>query len=476
MLQPVFKLFLQIPVRVLLSYSWDLGNGNTGTNTDAVGTYTAAGVYTVILTASDGTNTDTQTIDITVHENPVASFAAIGDTIGCAGLSVSFQDQSQSLDGNIISWTWNDGSSIVSTAQNPAVIFNTLGNYEMTLFVEDEFGCTDQLSVVNQVVIIAPPSIGLSGTPLLSCSPPLDVTFSNFSSPGLIYTWDYGTDTIVSSSSADTVVTYNSAGSYNVALTVTDPIGCSVDTFISEYVVIEDVRASFEMTQDTGCPNVLTQFTTSGTTGASSYVWDYGNGAGSVNGSATGSDTYSLPGTYIVSLSVTSSSGVCSDDTTVAIVIEDFMVSMTSSTTYGCAIPHAVTFTDQSVSNAVDWQWDFGDGFSSTVQNPVYNYFQEGEFVASLVATSTYGCVDSLILLDTIEVNLPEADFGVIYNPNEVCFPTVVTLTDNSVADNDGTLTQWQWDFGNDSAIVVSTTPQNVTMTYEIRQENLSRC
>ena len=450
------------------SYTWELDNGNPPSNfVDVVATYTAAGIYIVTLTATDGTDTDTQNIQITIHENPVAGFSVPGDTIGCPGLSVDFIDQSQSLDGNIISWTWDDGSSIIGVTQNPTHVFNTLGAYDIKLFVEDEFGCTDQITIVNQVVIIPPPSIGLSGTPILACSPPLDVTFSNTSSPGLIYNWDYGVSAATTSSMLDTVVSYNAVGTYDIALTVTDPIGCAVDTVILGYVEIEDVLANFQMTQDTGCPNVNTQFSTVGTSGADIYAWDYDDGGAIVIGGATGSHNYSLPGNYNVNLSVTSASGFCSHDTTVLIVIENFTAGIASSTTYGCGLPFSVSFTDVSIANAASWQWDFGDGSIDNLQNPVHNYNSEGMFLVSLEATSNNGCIESVLFEDTIVVNLPNADFSIVYNPNEVCFPSVVTLTDNSVADSLGTLTQWQWDFGNDSAIVTNVTPSAVTMTYD---------
>ena len=453
------------------SYTWDLGKGNPFVSiVNPVETYTNAGVYTVVVTATDGTATDVFSLDITVHEDPTAAFSIVGDSTGCPDFTVNFVDESVELDGNIVSWLWSNipGSNFSnSNAQNPTEVYTQTGTYDVQLIVTDEFGCSDVIIIVDQVIVVDPPVIDFVGVPLLACTPPLEVTFTNNSTPNLIYIWDYDIATATTTSTTDTVVTYANTGSYDIALTVTDPFGCSSVSVSPNYVVIEDVLASFQMVQPVGCPGVSTNFTTTGTTGASEYVWDYDDGTAPVTLSSTSSShIFNAPGSYNVSLTVTSSSGMCSDDIIVTVVIEDFVADFTSSGIYSCVDPFSVTFTDVSQSNAVGWQWEFGDGSSSNIQNPVHVYQTEGAYLTTLTAVSSNGCIDDTVFVDTIKISLPVADFTISYE-NNVCFPTVVTLTDNgSTPDSTGILSQWQWDFGNGSAVISNATSASVTMTF----------
>jgi PKD repeat protein len=120
------------------SWSWTFTGGTPGTETTqhpAGIQYNTAGVYTVSLTASDGTNTDTETKTayITVGDPPpVANFTANVTTIPVGG-SVDFTDLST---GNPTSWAWSftGGSPTTSTQQNPAgIIYNTAGVYSVSL-------------------------------------------------------------------------------------------------------------------------------------------------------------------------------------------------------------------------------------------------------------------------------------------------------------------------------------------------------
>lgn len=123
----------------------------------------------------------------------------------------------------------------------------------------------------------------------------------------------------------------------------------------------------------------------------------------------------------------------------------------------GCSLPHTVFFTDQSVLPDT-WSWDFGDGNTSTLQNPVHNYITTGTFVVSLIVTDTiFGCRDTVY--DTVRVSLPTADFN--GNPLFGCAPVATSFTDLSVA-NSSSITGWSWNFGDGN----TSTLQNPTHIY----------
>ena len=115
------------------SWSWDFGDSGTSTKRNPSYEYSAAGSYTVSLTAFNATGQDTETMPdfITVSSPlaPVADFSA-SPTSGTAPLTVDFTDQST---GSPTSWSWDFGDDGTSTAQDPSHIYDEVGSYTVRL-------------------------------------------------------------------------------------------------------------------------------------------------------------------------------------------------------------------------------------------------------------------------------------------------------------------------------------------------------
>ncbi|MBD3334918.1 MAG: PKD domain-containing protein, partial [Candidatus Eisenbacteria bacterium] len=126
-----------------------------------------------------------------------------------------------------------------------------------------------------------------------------------------------------------------------------------------------------------------------------------------------------------------------------------------ASPTTGCA-PLAVAFTDLSTGEITGWEWDFGDGGTSTAQNPSYTYTAAGTFTVSLTVTGPGGS-DTATKIDYIAVaDVPAAEFSGA--PTSGPAPLTVEFTDLST----GGPTAWSWDFGNGG----TSTAQNPSATY----------
>lgn len=121
--------------------------------------------------------------------------------------------------------------------------------------------------------------------------------------------------------------------------------------------------------------------------------------------------------------------------------------------------PLTVNFTDESSENPVSWLWDFGDGASSTIQNPTHIYNADGQYTVALTVVNSFGndteTKVNYIVVGTV-ANLPVADF--IANPLSGTVPLTVNFTDQS----SNNPTSWQWDFGDGN----SSTQQNPTHNY----------
>jgi len=135
------------------------------------------------------------------------------------------------------------------------------------------------------------------------------------------------------------------------------------------------------------------------------------------------------------------------------------VAAFTANPTSGTA-PLAVNYTDQSANNPTSWAWDFGDGTTSTQQNPAKTYQNAGNYTVKLTATNSHGS-DTHIKSNYITVNIagaaPVAAFTA--NPTSGTAPLAVNFTDQS-ANNP---TSWAWDFGDGT----TSTQQNPAKTYQ---------
>jgi len=132
--------------------------------------------------------------------------------------------------------------------------------------------------------------------------------------------------------------------------------------------------------------------TSTSTDPALEWHWDFGDGSTSVEQNP--SHTYTAVGSYNITLTVTYSTGDVSVTRpgfiTVSAAGNVPIANFTADVTTG-ATPLTVTFTDASTNTPTTWAWNFGDGSSAAVQNPVYTYTTPGIFTVSLNATNAAG-------------------------------------------------------------------------------------
>ncbi len=455
---PVVVNFQDVSTGNPTSWSWDFGNGNTSTLQNPIASYFTPGTYTVKLTAtnSSGSNTLVRTQYISVYEAPTVDFNA-NILTGCYPLTVRFTDLSTGGFGNTdVSWQWDFGNGTTSTTQNPSVTYSISGTYTVTLIVTNDKGCARTISRSNYITVTNGVNAGFTNSQPASCNAPAPISFTDASTgPGtLSYFWDFGDGT--TSTMQNPTHTYLINGSFTPILTVSSSSGCTDSVHGSTPIGIGSTTPDFT-SPATVCVNATAVFTNTSLPAPANASWSFGDGGTSSQINAI--HIYTTPGTYTVIL--TSSNPLCNDSVSKSIVVVPGPVAnFTSPNNASCTPPLTVNFQDQS-TGAVSWQWNFGDGTTSSQQNPSHTYNSYGTDTVRLVVTNAGGCTDTIVKAGF--VNIQQVDVSIPNLPARGCIPLSLTLTPTIVSVDP--ITSYQWDFGDGTT---STSP-NPTHTYGVQ-------
>jgi gliding motility-associated-like protein len=285
-------------------------------------------------------------------------------------------------------------------------------------------------------------SAGLTISPNDSGCAPFTVNFTNSSTSGLSYLWNFGDgDTSTQATPSHTFLT---AGVYTVTLIAFNPNTCiTADTAFVVVRVIPDVSAAFSSDIRLGCEDDTVQFTLNNPNQPQNVLiaWDFGDGTGS---SATNPlHVYYNQGTYTVTC--VASNGFCHDTVQQVItMVHPISAVFAVNDDSICLGQPTILSSNSQPQNFVLHHWNMGNGDTlNSGTNPVqpYNYGSTGSFVITLVVTDTIGCTDTA--RQNIYVDAPGfADY--MASDLDICVGDPVffddTLSSNTI--------RWRWDFG----------------------------
>ncbi len=379
-----------------VSYAWAPATSLTGANT-ATPVASPLVSTTYILTVTDA-NGCTATDNVAVQILPLPPANAGPDQSICDGNSASL-----TASGGV-SYVWDTGDT------NPSISVNPITTTTYTVTVTDGSGCSQTDDVI--VIVNFPPN-AYAGEDAYICSG-LSTTLD--ASGGVSYEWSPSTG-LSSNSIANPIANPSVGTTYTVA--VTDASGCSAtdDVFVGIY---PSPTISFIADVYEGCEPLMVHFTDNTTPAIQEWEWEFGDPT-SMDNTATQqnpSHMYLSQGTYSVTLSVITTDG-CQGTYTYNDMINvypnpvaDFLLSPL----VGSIENPIIQFFDQSYL-ASTWAWNFGEPSSgntntSTLQNPMHNYMEDGEYEVLLVVQTNHGCTDSTTKMVTIK---PDFTF---YIPN----------------------------------------------------------
>jgi len=342
----------------------------------------------------------------------------------------NFFDNSSPVGGTIVQWDWDFGDGGTSTDQNPGYSYLLPDDYLVTLTVTlDDLTTTDQ---TFQTVSINP----IADFGYIQTCDNFEFLDQSTTSTGNItgWLWDFGDSN--TSTDQNPIYTYTVEGEYTVLLTVSHDSGC--DDTVSQVVSFYYPTAAFSYINI--CDDFMFQNQSSVANGELTYLWDFGDTFTST--SANPNHTFPNPGDYTVSLTVIHASG-CQDYIEQLISFQKPIAQFSHDI---ACLGIETCFYDESIANSdsiMAWIWDFGDGISSSLENPCHTYSSTGQYVVTLTVVNSDLCASDPVT-DTLYVDYPpEAQFFA----NPVCFhdsTSFINLTDT----HEIQIAYWQWDFG----------------------------
>lgn len=292
--------------------------------------------------------------------------------------------------GDADSYHWDFGDGNTSSEKNPTHVYDSIGVYNACLTTS---GICEQIVSCQEIVICIEPSAAF-----VAYLNDFEISFDQLSQYALDYYWDFGDGYI--STEYNPTHTYDSIGTYSVCLTVTND--CGQDIYCKEVNICVDPIADFTYNINNLQVSFyqLSQY-------ADEYLWDFGDGNYSYEPDPV--HTYENPENYIVCLTVFNDCGT--DQHYDTIMGEPPMMCNFSFTVDENGF---VQFQDESFE-AVSCFWDFGDGTTSTEQNPTHKYEANGSFNCCLTIENIQG---SYTFCKDILVELPEKAFDLRFYPN----------------------------------------------------------
>jgi gliding motility-associated-like protein len=473
------------------NFLWDFGDGTaTSIDVNPIHAYQDTGTYTITMSAEYNGCPNTVVFTDTIQVlPPIADFTT---DLTCDSLSTA-QFINESAFATTYAWDFGDGNT--DTTTNPRHTYAMLGLYTITLTATSSNGCTHTFT---DDVNLVEPIAAFGDTASQACTPaPADLVTINNSVNAVSYSWSVtGGGTYVSGndSAFAPVLGLDTAGLYDVTLIVTDDRGCmdtTTRTICVSDVFINDTEPDTSQLQMDGvtffcgidgyvdengnqatdtlecywtdCTPLTVSFVDSSysypDTVAVSRIWDFGNGDTShaVNPTYTYTDP-SNAGVYLVTLTISNIFGSSAVDTVAVIRPSQAVTAFDLADTIYC-LGEDIGIDNNSTGLALAYEWNFGNGDTSTARVPAYAYDSIGIYTVSLTTTDMNGCDSTITRTITVETPIAGFEADTAYSD---CAALTVVFADTSIA-----AVAWEWDFGTGNPADISNL-QNPTFTFAV--------
>ena len=443
------------------SYSWDFGDGTTGNGEYITHSFPSQGTYSVALTTvTNDSCMDFSVQTVTVYDTtPPVNCENYISIISTSGLSVTMYGSLNYPQNATYLWDFGDGTD--TTGVLVTHTYQASGTFPITLTSTTVNGCTD-VTTTNITVIDSVTNDCSSYFTASATNIPYQIQFFGFTNSvyptSFLYFFnDPGSGLINNSNLQNPLFTFSGSGTYFVTLTTTDSTGCTFEYVAPVFIPSQDCDNQIEITSIQGYTVTLEGSMVNGM--PATYTWDLGDGI-TTTGSSSVTHTYSVLGTYIVSLTTNSDS--CMDWSSVMVTVPDTFPTGCNSyfTSFPGNAPNEFQFVGYTNSPfPTQFLYNFGDPLSgvnnsSTSQNPSHIFSAVGTYLVTLTTTDSTGC--SFAFTAPVEILPQNCD-------NEITINSVQNLTvtlQGSLLNGSSAI--YYWDLGDGS----TSTGNTVSHTY----------
>ncbi len=454
-------------------YVWDFGDGSNSNLYNPSHKYTVAGTYLAKLTATDPvtgcTSLATQTIIVRDFNSNFSFSTRFISNTSCPPVIASFNNTSA---GAVrVTWDFGDGTT-AGNVNYPSHTYTQSGRYIVKLFV---YGYNGLTGTYTDSIIVKGMQAGITFNPSLACASQ-QIDFKSSSTGVSSFLWDFGDGILLSGTDSSAIHFYKSPGVYKPAMLITNAAGCLQAVSSAETIIIDSLSAAIKGIPAQICNQANINFVADiYSVGAAqsanflTYKWDFGTGvAADTSNNKNPSFNYTKPGTYTVSLKVYAKSG-CFKETKEIITVKESSKGTISGPLELCP-GHTAAFTAAAtITNGVQWKWDFKNGQTAAIQNPSAQlYTNAGAYAVTLIVTNQ-GCADT-----STHQLIVHADPVPLVTPSSTTLCTGKSIQLNA---SGGTTYQWTPVTGLDNALLASPLASpTATTTYSVKVINQFGC
>ena len=484
----------------ITTWNWNFGDNSFDTIQNPSHSYLSAGTYQVSVTVTDNggkTNSITKNVVVNplVNQSPIISNVT-GIQTSFKPLVGKFTEVSSDPDGFITNWDWNFGDGSIfsttdTTLKNPTHTYVFPGIYTVSLTVTDDGlpdGTNKKTTTSSIQFTVTPPPANQPPVALFTVDTnnvfaPVVINFTDASTDadGRIVSWlwefETGRSVFYNAQTYQKTVTYtfNKSGTYPVKLTVRDDGNLS-NTYVLDIVIKNNAPVPIL----SASPNPVLSQTLVSFFGNNSYdsdgnitkyAWDFGDGTVIAQGTTSESHTYSKPGTYKSSLTVTDNIGDSSTANLLITVTNRNPVARITYTSLNVKAPGSLTLNGDTSSDQdgiiVSYYWTVSNGLSASTPNATFNFTTEGTYTVTLLVTDDLGGTSSTSVIVTVSPPdnvLPIAIL--VSDKNTGVINDTFIFNSSSSYDPDGNIILYKLDFG-DGTATQFVTPALVSHIYK---------
>ncbi len=379
------------------TYQWKSYGTNLAGATDSIYNALQTGNYSLVTTNTEGCSTESTFILTIVNPIPGATILPLSSTSFCGGDSVILQANT----GSNLDYQWYKDGVIISNDTNFS--HNALSSGAYTVKVINEHFCFS-LSVPTNVTVFPIPTSSFNLDSNLCASDTINIQYSGSASAGAFYNWNFDGATIISGTGQGPYnVIWNNAGIKTVKLSVNENSCSSIE--FTDNTLIKSVSAFITAPVTSVCEGDTVILTANSGQGLD-YIWLQA-------GIEMANDTLSavsLVNTGLYQVKVSDANIGCSQlSSPVAVTINttSFSLDFAASSTNFSQPPFDVSYSNTTPNmNEYNFQWELGDGNTSTFYNPIHSYQYNGSYTVAMFAeNSTTGCRDTIVKQNYVVCN-----------------------------------------------------------------------